>query len=51
MTHTIKILARLNCGDVIARTSFHGVKRLSLSELEAHASAGATIIPARKAVA
>lgn len=47
MKHTITILANLNCGDYIVRTSFHGIRRMSRGELAAHEAAGAAITRAR----
>jgi hypothetical protein len=50
MQHTITLIANLNCGDLIVRTSNHGVRRMPRTELAAHAAAGATIIERRKGV-
>ena len=50
MTHTIKILAHLNNGDMIVRTSAHGVRHMNRVELDAHRAAGATVIENRKSV-
>lgn len=48
MKHSIHILANLNCGDYIVRTSFHGIRRMSRGELAAHEAAGAAITWARQ---
>lgn len=45
--HTIAVLANLNCGDYIVRTSWHGIRRMSRGELAAHEVAGAAITKAR----
>lgn len=47
--HTITILANLNCGDMIVRSSFQGVRRMKRCELAAHESCGVAIIPQRRA--
>lgn len=48
MPHTITILATLNCGDMVVRSSFRGVSRMPLRELHAHGAAGAAITDKRR---
>ena len=48
MKHTIKILAHLNNGGMIVRTSAHGVRHMNRVELDAHRAAGATVSGGRK---
>lgn len=45
--NTIAVLANLNCGDYIVRTSWHGIRRMTRGELSAHEAAGAVISKAR----
>jgi len=46
--HTISILANLNSGDMIVRSSYQGVRRMTRRELEAHRSCGVAIINKRR---
>jgi hypothetical protein len=51
MKHTITILAHLNNGDMIVRTTAHGARRMTRTELVAHRAAGATVIDQRRRAA
>lgn len=44
-TRSIKILARLNNGSFIVRTSWWGVVKMSEAEIDAHCVAGCAITP------
>jgi hypothetical protein len=48
MKHTITILANLNSGDMIVRSSFRGVTRMTRVELAAHRESGCAITNKRR---